>query len=149
MVLGKKYLRRLLAKMKALNQAAITEIFDHWNNKEIIKHREIERFKTPIKARLQKYTAIEITQAIDNYDQILKSPEYYWSHKYDLDKFLKPRNIDRFLNENKPFENYRNKPFNQASQVKLPPADRNKTDQDYLEGTEYDPKNSEGEKDEK
>ncbi|MBN1226828.1 MAG: hypothetical protein JXA79_07540 [Deltaproteobacteria bacterium] len=136
-------------KKKDCDQAAINEIFDYWNSKEIIKHREIERFKAPIKARLQKYTPKEIIQAINNYNQILKSPEYYWSHKYDLDKFLKPRNIDRFLNENNPFENYRNKPFNQASQVKLPPSDRNKTDQDYLEGTEYDPKNWEGEKDEK
>ena len=133
-------------------KSVIIQIFNHWNSKGIIKHREIERFKSHINARLKNYSQQEIIEAIDNYSQILKSPDYYWSHKFELDKFMRPSNIDRFLSENNPFDNFKAKGYqtNQNSQAnqsgqrnrqynQSPYKYCNKPEIEYLRGTKYDP----------
>lgn len=68
------------------------------------KHRNIKDFVSSIKAVLKNYKEDEIKESIDNYDIIVKSPEYYWTHKYGLKDFLiRKGNIDRFLSENNPY----------------------------------------------
>jgi len=86
----------------------IYSLFDYWNSLKIIVHRDITEFKPHLHAALQKYSVEEIKEAMKNYNDILKSEEYYWTHRYKLDEFLKRKgNIDRFLSINKPFENFR------------------------------------------
>lgn len=140
----KPYLSLIYSQKKSFNKKNISKIFNHWNGKGIVKHREIERFKSPIKARLKNYSSDEIIQAIDNYDQILKSPDYYWTHKYDLCKFLKPGNIDRFLSENNPFDNYKSNSYkgkqnDQAGTKQNIYKYCNKPESEYLKGTIFDP----------
>src|SRR5690625_921923 len=48
-------------------------LFNHWNEKEIIKHRKMNQAMTShINARLQDYSLVELKKAIDNYSSILK-----------------------------------------------------------------------------
>lgn len=83
-------------------------IFDFWNSKSGVDHKEL---KTPminaINKALKKYKSVGvIKQAINNYDEILKS-NYYYSHKFTLEKFLKQSNgISEFLEEGSVYENY-------------------------------------------
>lgn len=90
-------------------------IFEHWNSKRIIKHKSFEKFKSVINSRLKDYSEEEITQAIDNYHTVLTGDEYFWSYKWGLDDFLKPDNLDRFLTENKPLENFRKEVKNESA----------------------------------
>lgn len=87
----------------------IYTIFDYWNSKNIIEHREIQKFKSPILAKLKNYSVEEIKQAISNYVLILKSDEHYFTHKWGLDEFLSRKgNLDKFLTVNDPFHNFKN-----------------------------------------
>lgn len=64
----------------------IAQIIDRWNFKgiKILEDRETKvknKTITKIKAWLKDYDLEEIFQAIDNYFQILKSEDHYFSHE--------------------------------------------------------------------
>jgi len=71
-------------------------VFDYWNAKKIITHRQIDKYLSPIKLALKDYSETEIKQAIDNFAEVYKSDKTFWTYRLSLDKFLK-KNIDRFL----------------------------------------------------
>lgn len=74
------------------------EIFNYWNSKKIIVHKNFQKFEPHINSALKIYTPEEIKKAIDNYDMVLKSDKYYWTYKWTLDQFLARKNgIDRFI----------------------------------------------------
>ncbi|WP_347915850.1 helix-turn-helix domain-containing protein [Clostridium saudiense] len=85
----------------------VEEIFNYWNNKKIIKHKEITPIiKKEIIKILKKYSAEEVKQAIDLYSEILKS-EFYFSYKWSLGDFLKRNNgISTFMEEGSNKANY-------------------------------------------
>lgn len=83
----------------------IYSVFDFWNEKGIIKHRTIDKYKPSINAALINYNEIEIKNAIVNYYKILHDPAYYWTHKWTLKEFLQ-RGLDKFIDDNNPFGNY-------------------------------------------
>lgn len=85
----------------------INDIFDYWNSKGIIKHRTInQQMKSHIKARLKEYTVDELKKAILNYSTVLNNDEYYWTHKWSLQDFMKPNNVTRFVDEAEPLINF-------------------------------------------
>ena len=71
-------------------------IFTHWNEQNIIVHKNIENYSSPIKASLKKHTESEIITSITNYHTILIGEQYYFKYKWTLNDFLK-RGIDKFL----------------------------------------------------
>ena len=90
------------------NNIDIYTLFDHWNSKEIIRHRKMNQaMQSHINARLQEYSKEELEKAIDNYSTILKSDNYYWTHKWSLQDFMKPNNVTRFTDEAKPLDNFK------------------------------------------
>lgn len=87
----------------------IYTIFDHWNSKEIIQHRQLsQKLKSHINARLEKYPVGELMEAIDNYHTIITDDSYFFTYKWTLAEFL-TRGLDKFLTKSKPFDNYRDK----------------------------------------
>lgn len=82
------------------------DVFDYWNKQDIVKHKDIAKYHPHIKAALRKYSIGDIRKAIENYNTILKSDEYRWDYKWPLDQFL-VRGLDRFMDINNPFENFR------------------------------------------
>jgi predicted phage replisome organizer len=83
------------------------QIFDHWNEKKIVVHREISRtMESSIRARLEKRTVDEIKAAISNYCEILKDDKYFFSYKWGLNDFMNPKNLDKFLDDNEPKKNF-------------------------------------------
>lgn len=89
-------------------------VFEHWNSKGIIKHKKAnQQMIGHINARLEDYEELELLKAIDNYDVILKSDIYYWSHTWTLETFMKPNNVIRFLDSSNPFRTFVNSGMNQ------------------------------------
>lgn len=105
-VLGLEYQERKIFKEKY--KESIYTVFEHWNTKKITQHRTMtQAMESAINARLTgKYDLSEILEAIDNYSTILTSDKYYYSHRFTITEFMNPKNIDRFMTDNKPFENF-------------------------------------------
>jgi len=100
----------------------IYRIFDYWNAKKIIVHRQKTKFKPCIKLALKDYSEKEIYQAIDNYSEILNSSLHFWDHKWTLAQFLNGKgNVDRFLDRDQALKSFaKNKTNNRyKSQAEL------------------------------
>ena len=83
------------------NNNNIMSVFVCWNaQKSTIKHREINDARDKaIKKALKKYSLDDITQAIMNYDLVVRS-KYYFNFKWSLEDFLNRSNgISTFTNE--------------------------------------------------
>ncbi|HSH51901.1 MAG TPA: helix-turn-helix domain-containing protein [Bacteroidales bacterium] len=86
----------------------IYTLFSFWNEQGIIKHRKMnQQMKSHINARLKDYSVDELKKAISNYSTILKSDDYYWTHKWSLQDFMKPNNVVRFVDDADPFNNFK------------------------------------------
>ena len=86
----------------------IHHIFQFWNEQQIIKHRKMnQKTKSHINARLGDYSVEELKQAISNYRKVLDSDEYFWTHKWTLQEFMKPNNVERFIDDADPFNNFK------------------------------------------
>jgi hypothetical protein len=106
------------------------EVFKAWNDAGIIIHQKITRdMKAAIKSARQDYSVEQLIQAIQNYSEILRGPEYIWSHKWTLAEFLSRRkgnNIERFLDIDAARANFRkekygtHKPVSSGSPRALP-----------------------------
>ena len=77
-------------------------IYSCWNNQKIIVHESIKPFESSIKIALDKYAEKDIITAIKNYSFIVNSSDYYYDHKYPINKFLtitaKTNHIEEFKN---------------------------------------------------
>ena len=68
----------------------IQEIFNYWNSKNIVIHKQIRiHLKNGIKKALKQYKIEEIKELINFYDIILKNDRYFWTYKWNLTDFLK------------------------------------------------------------
>ncbi|MGU8770229.1 hypothetical protein ACV3RY_13375 [Clostridium perfringens] len=101
--------KNLKSKSKDNSNQDINTIFDYWNSKGIIKHKELkEDTKKAIKKATKSYSIDEIKQAIDIYSEILNSG-YYFTYKWSLKDFLSRNNgISTFMEEGSNRANYEN-----------------------------------------
>ena len=88
----------------------IVQIIKHWNTRNIknLEDRETKvKKKTAVKINtiLKDYSVIEIIEAIDNYHDVVKSSEYFFSYEWQLWEFI-DRGIPNFLSKNNPKDNY-------------------------------------------
>lgn len=91
-----------------IDKEYIYTLFSFWNEQRIIKHRKMnQQMKSHINARLQDYSVDELKKAIYNYSIILKSDDYYWTHKWTLQEFMKPNNVTRFVDDADPLNNFK------------------------------------------
>lgn len=92
------------------NKDIIYTIFKHWNSKKIVVHRELtSTTESAINARLKVSSPRDIMDAIDNYDLCLKSPDHFYSYKFNLKDFMNPKNLEKFFTENDPLNNFLNR----------------------------------------
>ena len=88
-----------------------SNIFNYWNSKNIIVHRELTNNinKSIIKA-LKTYTEEEIKEYIDRYDKVLKDKSWFFDYKWTLEDFLNRKDgISSFTDEGSKWLNYINK----------------------------------------
>jgi len=90
-----------------IDKEYIYTLFSFWNDQGIIKHRKMNQaMKSHINARLKEYSVEELKKAIKNYADVLSSDNYYWTHKWTLQDFMKPDNVVRFTDESDPLSNF-------------------------------------------
>ena len=96
--------------VEIVEQDDTQDIFNYWNTKDIIKHREINNdIEKAIKKALKEHTVAEIKLAIDRYAFVYHDDNYYFKHKWGLDQFLKQANgYKDFLDNGSKWENYVN-----------------------------------------
>lgn len=83
-------------------------VFEHWKSKGIINHKTLtEKMESHINARITEHGVEPILKAIDNYSIVLNDDNYYWTHRWTLQDFMKPNNMIRFLDESAPFTTLR------------------------------------------
>lgn len=85
-------------------------IYSHFNSKNVIVHRQLNKnIINAINKALKIYSEEEIVKAIDNYAEVFHS-DFYYEHKWSLDKFLKQDNgISRFTDEGDIWNSYKSK----------------------------------------
>lgn len=85
-----------------------SNIFNYWNNKDIIKHKELtDAINKAIIKALKTYTEEEIKEYIDRYDKVLKDKNWYFDTKWTLAEFLTQKNgINDFTDEGSKWINY-------------------------------------------
>ncbi|MEX0085070.1 hypothetical protein [Clostridium butyricum] len=94
-------------KSKSKENNIYINIYSHWNSKKIIVHKKItDDMCRAIKKALEKYSEEEIVQAINTYDEILKS-DFYFNYKWSLTDFLNRKNgVSTFMDEGSNKNNY-------------------------------------------
>jgi hypothetical protein len=118
-------------------------ILSFWNSREIIKHSETEELKKALTESLKKLGKETIILAITQYSALLHDKDFYYEHKFTLDKFLKQKNgLPNFLNDGEIWINYRDreirgkpKNFNHGGGMPknlVPKSDPKKYDDFYL-----------------
>lgn len=86
----------------------ISNIFNYWNTKNIIVHRELnDTIHKAIEKALKNYSEEEIKTYIDRYDTVIKDEKYFWSYKWGLTEFLtRKEGISSFTDEGTKWVNY-------------------------------------------
>lgn len=93
------------------NNTLYNNIYMYWISKDIVKHKNLTaNIEKAIKKALKDYTEKEIYQAIDNYNTVLKDENYFYSHIFTLEAFLKQSNgLPQFTDEGVHWINYHSK----------------------------------------
>ena len=86
----------------------LKEIFDYWNSKNIIVHREItDNIKKAINKVLKIYTKEQIKEYIDRYTTVINDKSYFFSYKWTLIDFLNRKDgISSFADDGSKWVNY-------------------------------------------
>lgn len=90
------------------NNIIYNNIYAYWISKDIVKHKKLTaNMEKAIKKVLKDYKEEEIYQAIDNYNTVLKDENYFYSHIFTLETFLKQSNgLPQFIDEGVHWINY-------------------------------------------
>ena len=101
---------KVKSNIYSFSDSTFTEIFNLWNSKNIIKHKKVtENMVKAYKKALKTYTDNEIIEAIENYNKCLNDDNFYYSHKFTLEDFLKKSNgMSKFTSEGQEYINYLN-----------------------------------------
>lgn len=88
-----------------------SNIFNYWNDKNIIKHRELtEDISKAIEKSLKSYKEEEIKTYIDRYAKVIGDKDYFWHYKWSLKDFLTRKDgISSFTDEGSKWVNYNEK----------------------------------------
>lgn len=116
-------------EISIINNTKEMEIFEHWNKKNIVTHRDFQKFEKKIKNALKEHDAEEINLAIDHYSEILNDSNYFFKYRWGLDEFLaRSKGYTEFLNNGVKWLNYldfknKNKPGEISRQTAYPEYD--------------------------
>jgi len=93
---------------ESLRDSEILQVWDFWNDLNIIRHRDISKYSGAINGRLRFYSVSELCQAIQNYNDILHSDRHWFSYRWTLDQFLSRKNaLDNFVDREIALNNYK------------------------------------------
>ncbi len=83
------------------NDNNIKELFDYWNAKGVMVHRNLTtKIKGHLNSALEHSSVEDIKGKIDNYEWSYSSPNSWWTQKWSLDKLLTQTTAERFWPDN-------------------------------------------------
>lgn len=87
---------------------SISNIFEHWNSKDIIKHRELTKeIEAAITKALKIYDSVDIKDYIDRYYIVISDERYFFNYKWTLKDFLTRKDgISSFTDEGSKWVSY-------------------------------------------
>jgi hypothetical protein len=84
-------------KEKEIYKEKEREIFNYWNQQNIIVHQKlVNDVRSVIVRTLRSYSVEEVKSAISNYSAIVHGEEYFFNYKWTLKDFLK-RGLEKFM----------------------------------------------------
>ncbi|PZX07934.1 putative phage replisome organizer [Psychrobacillus insolitus] len=96
-----------LDKEKDIKNKDIRDLFNHYNSKNIIQHKNLNSsIKTAIASRLKDYSYEQLVQAIDNYAIVYSSEDYWFTTKYALADLMRDKDVRKFINDAEPLKNF-------------------------------------------
>jgi len=95
----------------------VRDLFDHYLSQNIINHKKLTNsMRSAAKARLKDYSFDELKQAITNYATVLKSDNYWFTHKYTFADLMRDKDIRKFVDEADPINNFAKDSYKQKTQ---------------------------------
>jgi len=95
----------------------VRDLFDHFLSQNIIQHKKLTNaMRSAAKARLKDYSFDELKQAITNYATVLKSDNYWFTHKYTFADLMRDKDIRKFVDEADPINNFAKDSYKQKTQ---------------------------------
>ena len=90
------------------HSADVQTIFEHWNAKGIIKHREINKeLEKALTKAFSVYSVEQIKICIDRYATVLNDDTYFFHYKWSLKDFLnRKEGISSFTDEGSKWNSY-------------------------------------------
>ena len=87
-------------------------VFEHWNNKGIVKHQALTaEISKAIKAGLKKYKLPLLLELIDRYHTVYVDQSYYFSHTWNLATFITRKGgAADFTDEGSKWNDYKKSP---------------------------------------
>ena len=113
------------------NYNFIYNIYLYWNEKDIIKHRELtENIQKAIEKALKIYSESEIKEYINRYATVVSDKNYFFDYKWTLIEFLNRKDgISSFTDEGSKWISYLT--ANDNKQKKPQTASKNFTERNY------------------
>lgn len=106
----------------ALISNSISNIFNYWNSKDIIKHKELTKEREKVIANvLKKYNEEEIKKYIDRYKTVISDETYFFDYKWTLNEFLTRKDgVSAFTDEGSKWVSYNNQKSRKQNQTAQP-----------------------------
>jgi len=92
-------------KVLSSKDKTIYSLFEFWNSLKIIQHQKVDKFAHCLATALKDYPGTQVRKAMVNYATVIKGDKYFFSYRWTLKEFL-IRGLERFLDTNKPLENF-------------------------------------------
>lgn len=94
-------------EISIINNTKEMEIFEHWNKKNIIIHRDFDKLEKKIKEALKEHDLETIKSAIDHYSEVINNQEYFYKYKWTLEQFLsRGKGLVEFTDKGSKWLNY-------------------------------------------
>lgn len=96
------------SRMENENRNINRDIFEYWNSKGIIKHRELNAdINKAIEKALKSHSFEDIIAYIDRYFTVISDKNYFWHYKWSLKDFLSRKDgISAFTDEGSKWVSY-------------------------------------------
>lgn len=116
-------------EISIINNTKEMEIFEHWNKKNIIIHRDFNKLEKKIKEALKEHDLETIKSAIDHYSEVINNQDYFYKYKWTLEQFLsRGKGLVEFTDKGSKWLNYldfknKNKPKEISRETAYPEFD--------------------------
>lgn len=84
------------------------ELFNYYLSKDIIQHKKMtNHMRSKARTALKEHSLEQLKEVIDNYAEVYRSDNYFFTTKYTFVDILRPKDVLQFSAESEPFEKFK------------------------------------------